>query len=65
MFVAYFRPMKKSTTTSKELKDKSSFKHFEGILKGKGDVLKALLKEKMFEKAHDEERYVQLFNKQK
>lgn len=57
--------MKKSTETSKGQTDRSYFKRFEGILKGKGDVLKALLKEKAFEKAHDEKHYAQLFNKQK
>lgn len=41
------------------------FKRFAGILKGKGDVLKALLKEKEFEKAHDEKRYLQLFKAKK
>ena len=41
--------------------DRSYFKRIEGILKGKGDVLKALFKEKKFEKAHDEKRYLQIF----
>ena len=57
--------MKTSTSISKGQIDRSYFKRFEGILKGKGDVLNALLKEKVSEKAHHEKRYVQLFNKQK
>jgi hypothetical protein len=42
-----------SAIASKEQMDRSYFKRIEGILKGKGDVLKALFKEKKFEKAHD------------
>lgn len=57
--------MEISTIASKEQLDRSYFKRVAGILKGKGDVLKALLKEKKFEKAHDEKRYLQLFKVKK
>ena len=61
----YLRHMEISTITSKGQIDRSIFKRFAGILKDKGDVLKALLKEKEFEKAHDEKRYIQLFKAKK
>ncbi len=57
--------MEISSIASKEQLDRSYFKRFAEILKGKGDILKALLKEKEFEKAHDEKRYIQLFKAKK